>query len=39
MILSVAKEANASASDNRACSDGENREDKCGGSKRVGARY
>jgi len=32
MTLSVAEEANAtSAGDNRACSDGRSREDKCGG--------
>ena len=34
--LSVAKEANASAGDNRACSDGRCRKDECGGSKRTG---
>jgi len=38
MTLGVAKEANASAGDNGACSDGRNREDKCGGSERVRAR-
>ena len=36
--LSVAKEANASAGDNQACSDGRCREDKCGSSKRAGGR-
>ena len=40
MTISVAEEAIASsAGDNRACSDGESREDKCSGSKRVRARY
>jgi len=38
MTLGVAKEANASVGNNRACSDGGNRENKCGGSKRTGAR-
>ena len=38
MTIGVAEEANASADDNGACSDGGNKEDKCGGSKRVGAR-
>ena len=38
MTIGVAEEANASAGDNGACSDGGNREDECGGSKRVGAR-
>ena len=37
--ISVAEEATASsAGDNRACSNGGNREDKCGGSERVRAR-
>ena len=36
--LSVAKEANTSAGDNGACSNGGNREDKRGGSERVGIR-
>jgi len=39
MILSVAKEANtSSAGNNRACSDGGSREDKCSGSQRLGGR-
>ena len=37
--ISVAEEATASsANDNRACSDGGNRENECSGSERVGAR-
>ena len=39
MTLNVAKEANASAGDNRACSDGRCGENKCGGYKRTGAKY
>jgi len=39
MILGVAKEANASAGDNRAYSDGGNRKDKCSGGKRTGTGY
>jgi len=40
MTISVAEEATASsAGDNRACSNGGNRNDECSGSKRVGARY
>ena len=38
MTLGVAKEANASAGDNGAYSDGGNRADKCGSSERYGAR-
>jgi len=39
MTISVAEEATASsAGDNRACSNGRDRKDKCGGSERVGAR-
>jgi len=38
MTLSVAKEANTSAGDNGACSDGGSRKNKCGGSKRSGTR-
>jgi len=39
MTISVVEEATASsASNNRACSNGGNREDECSGSKRVGAR-
>jgi len=37
MTLSVAKEANASAGDNRACSDRRDRENECGGRERTGA--
>jgi len=37
--LSVAKEVNASAGNNRACSDGRCGENKCGGCKRTRARY
>ena len=38
MTIGVAEEATiASAGDNRACSDGRSREDKCGGHKRTGA--
>ena len=36
--MGMVEEANASAGDNRACSNGGNREDECGGSKRVGAK-
>ena len=35
---SVAKEATASAGDNRACSDGRCRKDECGGDQRTGTR-
>jgi len=39
MTLSVAKKANASsAGDNRACSNGRNREDKCGSGEGIRAR-
>jgi len=38
MTISVAKEANASAGDNQACSNGRNREDECGGCEGCGAR-
>jgi len=39
MTISVAEEATASsAGDNRACSNGRNRKDECGGSERVRAR-
>ena len=39
MTFGVAEEATtASAGNNGACSDGGNREDKCGGSKRTEAR-
>ena len=38
MTISVAEEANALAGNNRACSDGGNRADKCGGSERCGTR-
>jgi len=34
----VAKEANASAGDNRACSDGRDRENKCGSRERTEVR-
>ena len=34
----MAEEANASAGDNGACSNGGNRADKCGGNERCGAR-
>ena len=37
--LGVVKEANASAGDNRACSDGGNREDKYSGGKRTGTGF
>jgi len=38
MTLGVAKEANASAGDNGACSDGRSGENKCGSSERAGGR-
>ena len=38
MTISVAEEANASAGDNRACSDGGSGKNECGGSERVGAK-
>ena len=36
MTISVAEEANASAGNNRACSDGRCGKDECSGSKRTG---
>jgi len=39
MTISVAEEANASAGDNGACSDGGSGKDECGGSKGTGAGY
>jgi len=38
MTFSVVEEANTSAGDNRACSDGGSGEDECSGSKRVRVR-
>ena len=38
MTISVAKEANASAGDNRACSNGRGGEDECSSGERTGAR-
>jgi len=38
MTLGMAKEANASAGDNGACSDGRSGENKCGSSERAGGR-
>jgi len=38
MTISVAKEANASAGNNQACSNGRDRENECGGCKECGAR-
>ena len=37
MTLSVAKKANASAGDNRACSDGRDRENECSSHEGTGA--
>ena len=38
MTFGVAEATIVSAGDNRACSDGENREDECGDSERIGAK-